>query len=312
MSRRSRAVLLVWVLPLWVLLRVVTMPTSLEAQTDPAATPAAQSTTPEDVRVAVLEAQLDQMRTADERLLQVMQLALGAVLALGIALGTFSWFSSQRSYEQNRQALERDKVAIQTELSAEAARARAALTDDISRALREQGETLSKMQGTLESSLRDMVETRIEAVQTSIQETEAANLKTTQNTIASLKNEQSQVTSLINGSLDTIREMIETMQVDYDAKFLEADARYWEVTEIWVNVVNVNRRRFEMAIRTNNEGRVKHILEKIIEGLEHHPRGLWGDDIVQLNRMLDAIPPGHDFERDRIRELLRELQSKPK
>ncbi len=61
-----------------------------------------------DARLAVLQAQLEEVRRTDERLLQTVFWALGILAAVAVALMVFSWFSNVRMSERERDQLHQD------------------------------------------------------------------------------------------------------------------------------------------------------------------------------------------------------------
>jgi hypothetical protein len=86
------------VLAVW----VKTRDTSMGSQIAPSATPVAQVTGTVDPEVAVLRAQLEEMRRADDRIMQVVNNSLATLAVVAALLVGFSWFSGVRIASRER------------------------------------------------------------------------------------------------------------------------------------------------------------------------------------------------------------------
>lgn len=130
---RTRVALLLLLLPVGLIIRLLTLDTSLSFQPVSQATPVEQMQ--EDPEVVALQAQLEQMRRSDERLLQMVNWALSALLTVGLVLVGYSWFSSGRAYDRDKDALRQELRGALLEQTAKAEETSRARADDQYRSL---------------------------------------------------------------------------------------------------------------------------------------------------------------------------------
>lgn len=87
---------------------VITRDSSLGNQETLAQDLATPSTQLVDTRLAVLQAQLEEVRHTDKRLLQTVYWALGILAAVALSLMVFSWFTNVRVSERERDQLRQE------------------------------------------------------------------------------------------------------------------------------------------------------------------------------------------------------------
>ncbi len=85
-----------------------TRDTTLGSQQTPVAEGSTPDTDPAQARIAVLQAQLEEARNADERVLQTVFWSLGVLAAIAAALIAFSWFTNTRLSDRERSQLRQD------------------------------------------------------------------------------------------------------------------------------------------------------------------------------------------------------------
>ena len=61
-----------------------------------------------DLEVIELRAQLEQMRRTDDQLLETIYWSLGGLVTVSVILVGYSWFSSTRTHERDREALKQE------------------------------------------------------------------------------------------------------------------------------------------------------------------------------------------------------------
>jgi len=113
---------------------IATTTTKAQSVSTPSLTPmpTATATNQTSNEISVLQAQLEEMRFYDQRLLTTVYWSLGTVVTLAILFAGFSWFSNFRLYE-------RDKESLRRELSLETDK----LRSDVKTLFAEQKSTLS-------------------------------------------------------------------------------------------------------------------------------------------------------------------------
>jgi hypothetical protein len=252
--------------------------------------------------VAILEAQLEQMRTTDERLLQFMQLALGALLTFGIVLITFSWFSTGRSYEQNRDALEKDKAAIQLELEGVIGRSLNTLQAEINRNLQDQRSEMANNRNSLEEHLRSVIASEFGSLRIATSQAEADMRKEIKNTSAEFQTQFDKLREQGSAHSKAIRRL----QIDLEFQVADSERRYWESKGVWNNVLPRSLTQLGIVLETSQEWRVPYILDNIIEALRNASPPLANDYSVQLANLLSNLPTGNELKRERILEIMRD------
>lgn len=83
-------------------------PTATTTPTPTAKTPPPANEKSTTDEVAILKAQLEQMKFYDQKLLSTVYWSLGAVITLTILIAGFSWFTNFRLYERDKESLRRE------------------------------------------------------------------------------------------------------------------------------------------------------------------------------------------------------------
>jgi hypothetical protein len=105
--------------------------------------PSARLSTPGDSsELVALRAELRTIREYNEAFVTMVQWGLGTVAGVALLLVGFSWFSNQRNYDRDREALSQDVAARSTEsaanVRAELSTALAELRESVSTAVKQQ------------------------------------------------------------------------------------------------------------------------------------------------------------------------------
>jgi hypothetical protein len=85
---------------------------TLTSETAPEVVTSVATAPAQEIDVAVLQAQLETIREYNDRLLSTVHWSLGTVAGVAVLLVGFSWFTNNRSYERDKEALNKELTGV--------------------------------------------------------------------------------------------------------------------------------------------------------------------------------------------------------
>jgi hypothetical protein len=105
--------------------------------------------------VVALRAQLETMRSYQDRFIAIVLWALGTVITIALGLAAFGWYTNKTTYERDRDALRQERETLRHEL-------RALLSDEIRRVSQELTASLSEREKSASQATEKSLDAKLE------------------------------------------------------------------------------------------------------------------------------------------------------
>lgn len=234
--------------------------------------PLPTQTVDENTKVEVLQAQLETMRSYDQRLLETVYWALGLVGTITIGLIAINWFSNRELYNRDKEAIKEElNNKIQQELLAEKNRQH----DEITKMFSGEQEKIAVLANTNDVLIENKIKEHLDPIDSQIKSLES-NLKSSHKNLI-LK--------------------LHLLEVD----ILEIEACRWEEKQIYANVLRLNVKILDTAPYNWQKERALDRILSTIKKIDHVEAAYQ----AELRTSLDQLPPEYAST---VRQIIQALE----